>query len=74
MPLVDGFVFLETVKSDESYRNVPVCMLTTSCNEETKNKLLTIGALDCVIKPRFASNYVTVLALILNKVPSFDEF
>ena len=49
-------------------------MLSTSCDDETKNKLLSMGAFDCVNKPNYASNYVTILALILNKVPSFDYF
>ncbi|MDP1800731.1 MAG: response regulator [Bacteroidota bacterium] len=73
MPFIDGINFLETVKKDESYKNIPICILTTSCDECTKQRLISLGAMDCIIKPSYMSNYKTILAKIFNNISSFDD-
>ncbi|MEO6302765.1 MAG: response regulator [Bacteroidia bacterium] len=73
MPFMSGMDFLEAIKSDDHYKNIPVCMFTTSCDDETKAKLVALGALDCVTKPMYAANYNTILANIFNKLPAFDN-
>ena len=73
MPFINGVSFLETVKRDESYKNIPIWMLTTSCDKATKERVINLGAIDCVIKPSYMSNYKTILAKIFNTIPSFDD-
>ncbi len=73
MPYMTGISFLEIVKSDESYKNIPICILTTSCDESTKEKLMGLGAIDCIIKPSYVSNYKTILAKVFNSISCFDD-
>ncbi len=73
MPFMNGIDFLDKLKEMEYYKNIPVFILSTSCDEETKKKLIALGALDCLIKPAYVSNYKTLLADIFNKVPSFEN-
>lgn len=73
MPFINGLNFLESVKSDENYKNIPICILTTSCDDITKQRVLQLGAIDCITKPSYASNYTIILAKIFNLVPSFDD-
>ncbi len=73
MPFINGLGFLETIKKDENCKNIPICILTTSLDEDAKQKLIAIGALDCFVKPVYARNYNTILANIFNKVPIFDD-
>ncbi len=73
MPFIDGLRFLESVKSDGRFKHIPVCMLSTNCDDEVKKKVLSLGALDCISKPSYASNYNTILAGIFNKVAAFEK-
>ncbi len=73
MPFIDGISFLEIVKRDGSYKNIPICILSTNFDEATKKRLIALGAIDCIIKPLYASNYNTILAKIFNNIPGFDD-
>ncbi len=73
MPFMNGIDFVEKLKGIEYCKNIPVFILSTSCDEETKKKLIALGALDCLIKPVYVSNYKILLADIFNKVPFFDD-
>ncbi|MCP4199182.1 MAG: response regulator, partial [Proteobacteria bacterium] len=46
MPVMDGFRFLETLKSDDRWRHLPVIMLTAKANIRSKLKALRIGVDD----------------------------
>lgn len=73
MPFTNGIQFLETAKNTENLKNIPICILTTSLDVETKQRLMSMGALDCFIKPIYARNYNTILADIFNRVSAFDD-
>jgi len=51
MPVMDGFQFLEKVKSDDRWRHIPVIMLTAKVNVKARLKALRIGVDDYLIKP-----------------------
>ena len=73
MPFMDGITFLESIMNVDKLKDIPVCMLSTNCDDEVKAKVLNLGALDCISKPSYSSNYNTILANIFNKVPAFEK-
>ncbi|OYV40161.1 MAG: response regulator [Acidocella sp. 20-61-6] len=51
MPRMDGFGFIEAVRRDESYRALPVLVLTTEVDAEKKNRARAAGATGWIVKP-----------------------
>lgn len=51
MPKMDGFGFLQSIKSDPEYNYIPVVMLTTSKNEDDVAKSYQYGAASYIQKP-----------------------
>jgi diguanylate cyclase len=51
MPEMSGFEIIERMRADESMRHVPVIVLTSSTDAETKLKALELGATDFLAKP-----------------------
>jgi diguanylate cyclase (GGDEF)-like protein len=51
MPEVTGFDILALVRRDSRYRHIPVIVLTSSNDSETKLKALQLGATDFLAKP-----------------------
>lgn len=51
MPVMDGFEFLERVKSADRWRHIPVIMLTAKVNVKAKLQALRIGVDDYLTKP-----------------------
>ncbi len=51
MPVMDGFQFLEKLKSDDRWRHLPIIMLTAKVNARAKLRALRIGVDDYLTKP-----------------------
>lgn len=51
MPVMDGFALLERLKSNDSWRHLPVIMLTAKANIRSKLKALRVGVDDYLLKP-----------------------
>lgn len=51
MPKMNGFEFLEIVKSDDALKNIPVIILTTSDADESVTKGFDLGAAGYIPKP-----------------------
>ncbi|MEO1261470.1 MAG: ATP-binding protein [Bacteroidota bacterium] len=51
MPVMDGFTFLNHVKTDKKLYHIPVAMLTARAGKEDKLKALRIGVDDYILKP-----------------------
>ena len=51
MPIMDGFQLIESLKSDDRYRSIPVVMLTARADLQDKLKALRIGVDDYLLKP-----------------------
>ncbi len=51
LPDLDGFEVLKIIKQDETYKEIPIVMLTTSRNTEDVKKALQLGANDYIVKP-----------------------
>ncbi len=51
MPVMDGFILLEKLKSDPSLQTIPVVMLTARIGNEDRLRALRIGVDDYLTKP-----------------------
>ena len=51
MPIMDGYQLLETLKTSDDWRHIPVVMLTARADKEDKLDALRIGVDDYVLKP-----------------------
>lgn len=58
MPHVDGFEILEEVRGSQDGERIPVIVLTSSTDAETKLRALELGATDFLAKPVDASEMV----------------
>ena len=51
MPRMDGFGFIEEVRSDPEHRKIPILVLTTESDAEKKNRARMAGATGWIVKP-----------------------
>lgn len=51
MPVMDGFEFLEKAKKDFRFKDIPVIVLTTEGEDESRQKALSLGADEYLTKP-----------------------
>lgn len=66
MPRMNGLEFLEKIKSDSAFASVPVIMLTTEGQDEDRDKAISLGATDYIVKPFKPSQLLTLLDAILS--------
>jgi len=63
MPYLDGFAILELLRAEGNEIFLPVIVLTADMNEETKERALSAGATDFLLKP---FDHLEVLLRIAN--------
>ncbi len=51
MPRLDGFGFIEKVRSDERFRATPILVLTTESDPAMKDRARQAGATGWIVKP-----------------------
>ncbi len=51
MPVMDGFKVLTQLKADETLREIPVIMLTSTSKKEDLHKAMRFGVIDYILKP-----------------------
>jgi two-component system chemotaxis response regulator CheY len=51
MPVMNGFEFLKAVKSNGTYKHIPLIMLTTEAEKSNINKAIQAGASNYLLKP-----------------------
>lgn len=61
MPQIDGWDFLEYVKSDKNFGHIPVVMVTSLNAEAHRLRAINLGAADYLIKPLDQKNLARVL-------------
>lgn len=68
MPEMNGIEYLEKIKTDEMYSDIPVIMLSSLINEETKEKALSLGAKTYITKNEFNQEYLQdIVSKVLHK-------
>jgi len=71
MPIMDGWEFLEFLKADEVFGNIPVIMLTSLDGSEHRARAERLGAADYHLKPAGRGSLITAVSGHLNK--SIDQ-
>jgi len=66
MPRMNGLEFLEKVKSDNTFAAIPVIMLTTEGQDDDRDKAMSLGATDYIVKPFKPSQLLDLLDSILS--------
>ncbi|HZT75834.1 MAG TPA: response regulator [Vicinamibacterales bacterium] len=51
MPRMDGYEFLSTIRTQAKYASLPVVMLTSRGGDKHREKAMSLGATDYVVKP-----------------------
>jgi len=51
MPVMDGLKLVRRIRGDESYRDVPIMIITTEGAEEDRQRALALGATCYIAKP-----------------------
>lgn len=75
MPKMDGLKVLRAMKSDPCMQEIPVVMLTSSCEERDLDDAYRLGANSYIVKPVEFDNYSETVAqlglywLSLNQTP-----
>lgn len=68
MPEMDGFTFLEKLKTDEMYSDIPVIMMSSLANEENHQKAVKLGAKTFLNKNQFDQDeFLDAVNKILDK-------
>ena len=64
MPRMDGFGFIDAVKSEPRTRNIPILVLTTESADTLKAKARTAGATGWIVKPFDPAKLVRALKMV----------
>lgn len=51
MPVMDGYTLIETLKANTLWRNIPVIVFSAKPEQESKDKVLAMGAVRFIRKP-----------------------
>jgi len=51
MPDINGLELINFVKSNPTYRNIPLIIVTTECREEDRKRGMALGAFAYITKP-----------------------
>jgi DNA-binding response OmpR family regulator len=51
MPNMDGLTFLKTIKADDTFKNIPVIMVTSESEKTRIIEAIKAGAVNYVVKP-----------------------
>lgn len=64
MPRMDGFGFIDAVRSQEKYKGIPILVLTTESADEMKTRARQAGATGWIIKPFDPQKLVKALKMV----------
>ena len=65
MPRMDGFTFIKTVREQETYRDIPIVVLSTEGQDKDIQIGLTIGANLYMVKPAQPEKLVRNVKMLL---------
>lgn len=67
MPIMNGFDFLKAVKSNNSFKHIPVIMLTTEAEKSNINSAIKEGASNYLLKPFNNEDLISTIRKCLDK-------
>jgi CheY-like chemotaxis protein len=69
MPHINGWDFLEYVKTDDNFGDIPVVMLTSLSAEAHRHRAFELGASDYLIKPLNQKDLAAILEPLWKALP-----
>jgi two-component system, chemotaxis family, chemotaxis protein CheY len=51
MPIMDGLKLVKRIRSDETYKDVPIIIITTEGSQEDRHRAMALGATAYITKP-----------------------
>lgn len=51
LPVMDGFQFIESLKKNEKFKNIPIIILTAKDSKEDVVKGISLGVQEYIVKP-----------------------
>lgn len=75
MPETDGFEFINTLKTDQQTRDIPVIMITANdkSNDDTIEKVFRLGAVDFIRKPIHEAEFIARIESCLKLKHAYDR-
>lgn len=67
MPRMDGYELLTALRGHETYKNVPVIMVTSRAGEKHRRKAFDLGAADYLVKPYQDETLLTVIRRVVRE-------
>lgn len=71
MPVMNGIQFMEKIKKENLYRNIPIIVISTEGKQEDTLRALKLGAWGYVVKPFKPHMLYELIEKILAKKPPF---
>ncbi len=66
MPMMDGWAFLEYLKTDDNFGHIPVIMVTSLDTDAYREKAFGLGASDYLVKPFSVSDLEKLCGILAN--------
>lgn len=73
MPVMDGYEFTKTIKSDPEFRHIPVILITAKTSDQSASWSIDIGADDYLTKPFSPAELMARTASALRSYNAFNE-
>lgn len=71
MPVMNGLQFMEKIKNENLYRNIPIIVISTEGKEEDTLRALKLGAWGYVVKPFKPHVLYDLIDKVIAKKPPF---
>lgn len=68
MPYMDGIELTKTLKTDPTWKHIPIIMVTTEADEDERTKALEAGVDDYLVKPTNADQITDSIKKIIKKI------
>jgi CheY-like chemotaxis protein len=68
MPYMDGIELTKTLRADDSWKNLPIVMVTTEADDDERKKAYDTGVDDYLVKPANAEQISDSIKKILKKI------
>lgn len=66
MPQVDGFGFIQDLKSVNEYKDIPVIIVSAVTDQESIQKIMNMGAVEYIRKPVVLTSLIEKIEEVLN--------
>ncbi len=65
MPVMDGLKLISLIRADDSFKEIPICVITTEGAKEDRARALSLGANEYLTKPIQANRVLAVARSLL---------